>query len=74
MKSGGGFYDWEGAKKGAPWSELPALAAPRGSRVAEPDEIVDRCVRAMWLKARDLLGLGNTVVQGDTQSPTSGFA
>ncbi|MEO6026160.1 MAG: 3-hydroxyacyl-CoA dehydrogenase NAD-binding domain-containing protein [Candidatus Binatia bacterium] len=58
VKSGGGFYDWEGAKKGAPWSELPALAAPRGSRVAEPDEIVDRCVRSMWLKARDLLGRG----------------
>ena len=30
--------------------------------------------RASLAKARDLLGLGNTVVQGDTQSPTSGFA
>src|SRR6185369_11149669 len=58
VKSGGGFYDYNGTTKGAPWSELPALAAPRGSRVAEADEIVDRCVRAMYVKARDLLARG----------------
>jgi 3-hydroxyacyl-CoA dehydrogenase/enoyl-CoA hydratase/carnithine racemase len=54
LKSGGGFYDYSGTTKGAPWNELPTLAAPRGSRVAEPDEIVDRCVRSMYLKAREL--------------------
>jgi 3-hydroxyacyl-CoA dehydrogenase/enoyl-CoA hydratase/carnithine racemase len=58
VKSAGGFYDYTGATKGSPWSELPALAAPRGSRVAEPDEIVDRCVRSMYEKSRELLGRG----------------
>jgi 3-hydroxyacyl-CoA dehydrogenase len=58
VKSSGGFYDYEGTKKKGPWSELPALAAPRGSRVADTDEIVDRCVRAMWMKARTLLERG----------------
>lgn len=58
MKSGGGFYDYAGGKKGAPWSELPLLAAPRGSRIAGADEIVDRCVRSMWEKTRALLAQG----------------
>jgi 3-hydroxyacyl-CoA dehydrogenase len=58
IKSGGGFYDYNGTTKGAPWSELPTLAAPRGTRGAEADEIVDRCVRAMWEKSRELLGRG----------------
>ncbi len=56
VKSGGGFYDYEGTKKGAPWSELPTLAAPRGNQVADPEQIVDRCVRSMWLKVRELHG------------------
>jgi 3-hydroxyacyl-CoA dehydrogenase len=58
VKSGGGFYDYSGSTKGTPWSELPALAAPRGTRIAEADEIVDRCVRAMYQKTRELLGRG----------------
>lgn len=58
VKSGGGFYDYDGSVKGAPWSELPALAAPRGARVVEADEIVDRCIRAMYGKAHELLGRG----------------
>lgn len=58
MKSNGGFYDFAGGKKGAPWGELPALAAPRGSRIAGADEIVDRCVRSMWEKSRALLAQG----------------
>lgn len=58
VKSGGGFYDYAGTTKGSPWVELPSLTAPRGSRVAEPDEIVDRCVRSMWEKSRELLGRG----------------
>jgi 3-hydroxyacyl-CoA dehydrogenase len=58
VKSGGGFYDYNGTTKGAPWSELAALAAPRATRVADPDEIVDRCVRAMYQKSRELLGRG----------------
>jgi 3-hydroxyacyl-CoA dehydrogenase/enoyl-CoA hydratase/carnithine racemase len=58
MKSGGGFYDYAGGKKGAPWNELPGVAAPRGNRVAGSDEIVDRCVRSMWEKTRALLAQG----------------
>ena len=58
IKSGGGFYDYSGTKKGAPWAELATLAAPRGTRAAEADEIVDRCVRAMYLKARELHARG----------------
>jgi 3-hydroxyacyl-CoA dehydrogenase len=58
VKSGGGFYDYVGGKQGEPYAELPALAAPRGSRVAAPDEIVERCVRAIWRKARELLERG----------------
>src|SRR4029079_4136681 len=56
VKSGGGFYDYTGTTKGAAWSELPALAAPRGTRVAAEDELLDRCVRASWEKSRELLG------------------
>ena len=58
IKSGGGFYEYGGGKKGAPWAELETIAAPRGSRVAEADAIVDRCVRAMFVKARELLDRG----------------
>ena len=58
MKSGGGFYDYDGGKKGASWSELPAVAAPRGTRMATADEIVDRCVRSMWEKTRALHAQG----------------
>ncbi len=58
VKAGGGFYDYSGTVKGAPWSELPALAAPRGTRIAEDDEIVDRCVRAMFQTSRDLFARG----------------
>jgi 3-hydroxyacyl-CoA dehydrogenase/enoyl-CoA hydratase/carnithine racemase len=58
VKSSGGFYDYTGTTKGAPWVDLEKVAAPRGSRVAGDDEIVDRCVRAMWTKACALLADG----------------
>jgi 3-hydroxyacyl-CoA dehydrogenase len=58
VKSGGGFYDWSGTTKGAPYAELASLAAPRGTHVANADEIVERCVRAIWRKAKDLLERG----------------
>jgi 3-hydroxyacyl-CoA dehydrogenase len=58
LKSGGGFYDWSGGRKGAPYADLAALAAPRGARVAGSDEIVERCVRAIWRKAKVLLDRG----------------
>jgi 3-hydroxyacyl-CoA dehydrogenase len=55
VKSGGGFYEYEAGTKRAPWIELTKLAAPRGARIASDDEIVERCVRVLWLKARELL-------------------
>jgi 3-hydroxyacyl-CoA dehydrogenase len=58
VKSGGGFYDWSDGKKGAPYAELATLAAARGTRVASADEIVERCVRAIWQKAKALLDRG----------------
>src|SRR6185369_7287662 len=58
VKSGGGFYDYAGGKRGLPYAELPALAAPRGERIAAADEIESRCVRAIWTKARALLERG----------------
>jgi 3-hydroxyacyl-CoA dehydrogenase len=58
VKSGGGFYDWPGGKKGVAYARLAELAAPRGTRVAPPDEIVERSVRALWRKARELLDRG----------------
>jgi 3-hydroxyacyl-CoA dehydrogenase/enoyl-CoA hydratase/carnithine racemase len=58
LKSSGGFYDWTEGKKGAPYAELASLAAPRGDRVAGADEIVERCVRAIWRKAKELLDRG----------------
>jgi len=58
VKSSGGFYDWSDGKKGAPYAELATLAAPRGTRVAGSDEIVERCVRAIWQNAKALLDRG----------------
>jgi len=58
LKSGGGFYEWRDGKKGAPYAELATLAAPRGTRVAAADEIVERCVKAIWRKAQALLDRG----------------
>ena len=58
VKSSGGFYDWSDGKKGAPYAELATLAAPCGTRVAGSDEIVERCVRAIWQNAKALLDRG----------------
>jgi hypothetical protein len=40
------------------YAELATLAAPRGTRAASADEIVERCVRALWHKAKELLDRG----------------
>ncbi len=58
VKSGGGFYDYADGTRGKVHAELAQLAAPRGNRVASEDEIVERCVRAIWQKARALLERG----------------
>jgi 3-hydroxyacyl-CoA dehydrogenase/enoyl-CoA hydratase/carnithine racemase len=54
VKSGAGIYDYADGKKAGVWSGLAALVPNRGSRVAPKDEIVERCAKALYRKARDL--------------------
>jgi 3-hydroxyacyl-CoA dehydrogenase len=54
IKSGAGVYDYAGGKRQGEWSGLAALVPERGSRVAPADEIVERCARALYRKARQL--------------------
>jgi 3-hydroxyacyl-CoA dehydrogenase len=54
VKSGGGIYDYADGKRTGVWPGLAALVPSRGSRVASKDEIVDRCAKALYLKAREL--------------------
>jgi 3-hydroxyacyl-CoA dehydrogenase len=55
VKSGAGFYDYENGRKKAPWPGLAELVGDRGTRVAPPAEIVERCARAIYTKARELV-------------------
>ena len=58
IKSGAGYYDYaDGAKQGE-WEGLATLVPDRGSRTADADEIVERCTRALYKKARELLDRG----------------
>lgn len=54
IKSGAGIYDYADGKKQGEWAGLAALVPDRGTRVASADEIVDRCARALYAKAREL--------------------
>jgi len=54
VKAGAGFYDYEKGKKQGEWAGLAGLVAGRGARVASADEIVERCVRALYATARGL--------------------
>jgi 3-hydroxyacyl-CoA dehydrogenase len=54
VKSGAGFYDYKDGKKQQEWTGLAHLVPDRGSRVAPENEIVDRCMRALYDKAREL--------------------
>jgi 3-hydroxyacyl-CoA dehydrogenase len=54
VKSGGGIYDYVDGKKAAVWPGLAALVPNRGTRVASRDEIVERCAKALYRKAREL--------------------
>ena len=58
IKSGAGYYEYEGGKKKGEWPGLADLVPDRGSRVASEDEIVARCMRALYSKARELLDRG----------------
>ena len=54
IKSGAGVYDYANGKKQGEWPGLAALVPDRGNRVAPPEEIVERCTRALYRKAREL--------------------
>jgi|GEM_PF-626651 len=54
VKSGAGVYDYVDGKRAGVWPGLAALVPERGTRVASAEEIVDRCVRALYRKAREL--------------------
>jgi 3-hydroxyacyl-CoA dehydrogenase len=54
IKSGAGIYDYADGRKQGEWAGLAALVPNRGSRVASPEEIVERCTRALYRKAREL--------------------
>ena len=54
IKSGAGVYDYANAKRQAEWPGLAALVPNRDSRTAPAEEIVERCARALYDKAREL--------------------
>jgi 3-hydroxyacyl-CoA dehydrogenase len=58
VKSGAGFYDYDGASRTSEWDGLAGLVEGRGSRVAGEDEIVERCMRALYEKTRELIDRG----------------
>jgi 3-hydroxyacyl-CoA dehydrogenase len=55
IKSGAGVYDYENGKKAGVWPGLAALVPDRGNGAATADEIVERCARALYDKARELV-------------------
>ena len=54
IKNGAGIYEYANGKPTGEWSGLAALVPDRGSRVAPAEEIVERCARALYAKAREL--------------------
>ncbi len=66
LKTAAGFYDYVDGKRARPWAGLAELAAPRGDHVASADEIEERCVRALWRKARELRDRG--IVAGEEEA------
>ncbi len=54
IKSGGGVYEYANGKKQGEWPGLAALVPDRSTRVASAEEIVERCARALYGKAREL--------------------
>ena len=54
IKNGAGFYDYKDGRKQAEWPGLAGLVPDRGARVANADEIVERCLRALYATARSL--------------------
>ena len=58
QKTQAGYYNWENGKKTGPWEGLSEIAGERGTREASEDEIVERCMKALYAKAKELLDRG----------------
>jgi 3-hydroxyacyl-CoA dehydrogenase len=54
IKNGAGIYEYKDGKATGEWPGLAALVENRGNRVAAAEEIVERCARALYAKAREL--------------------
>lgn len=54
VKTGAGVYDYDNGKKLGEWEGLAKLVPNRGNRVASKEEIVERCAKALYKKAREL--------------------
>ena len=54
VKSGAGCYDYRDGRKIGVWPGLANLVPDRGTRITPADEIVERCLRALYRKAREL--------------------
>lgn len=58
QKSQAGFYDYTGDNSGCEWEGLTEVSGTRGSRIAAPAEIIERCLEAMHHTARKLCNDG----------------
>jgi 3-hydroxyacyl-CoA dehydrogenase len=54
IKKGAGIYEYTDGKPTGEWPGLAALVPDRGTRVASAEEIVERCAKALYVKAREL--------------------
>jgi 3-hydroxyacyl-CoA dehydrogenase/enoyl-CoA hydratase/carnithine racemase len=54
IKSGAGVYDYANGKRQTEWPGLATLVPNRGNRTVPAEEIVERCTRALYAKAREL--------------------
>jgi 3-hydroxyacyl-CoA dehydrogenase/enoyl-CoA hydratase/carnithine racemase len=54
IKGGAGYYDYKDGKKQGVWSGLAALVPERGKRAVREQKIVERCLKALHRKAREL--------------------
>ena len=54
IKNGAGIYEYKDGKPTGEWPGLAALVPDRGTRVASAEEIVERCAKALYAKAREL--------------------
>ena len=59
IKTGAGVYDYdEKGKKTGVWPGLDGLVPDRGNQPSSKEQIVERCARALYDKARELLDRG----------------